>query len=144
MARRPRGPGAAGRRPKVRVKTAKRRSPSSTRWLQRQLNDPYVEAAKREGLVSRAAYKLLELDDRFHFLRAGQVVLDLGAAPGGWSQVAVERTGALSVAKGREGRPGSARVISARLQAEQNRANLSSLFAAVVPDMLRAAIFGTT
>jgi 23S rRNA (uridine2552-2'-O)-methyltransferase len=76
---------------KTRVKTARKRKPSSTRWLQRQLNDPYVSLAKKEGYRSRAAYKLIELDDKFHFLKAGKTVLDLGAAPGGWTQVAVAR-----------------------------------------------------
>ena len=75
----------------VRVKSARGRKPSSTRWLQRQLNDPYVAAAKREGYRSRAAYKLLEMDDKLHFLKPGRVVVDLGAAPGGWSQVASKR-----------------------------------------------------
>ncbi len=75
----------------VRVKSARGRKPSSTRWLQRQLNDPYVAAAKREGYRSRAAYKLLEIDDKLHLLRQGQVVVDLGATPGGWSQVASKR-----------------------------------------------------
>lgn len=76
---------------KKRVKTARGRKPSSTRWLQRQLNDPYVTAAKREGYRSRAAYKLIELDDKFNWLTPGKTVLDLGAAPGGWTQVAVSR-----------------------------------------------------
>lgn len=76
---------------KTRVKTARGRKPSSTRWLQRQLNDPYVALAKKEGYRSRAAYKLIELDDKFHFLKAGKTVLDLGAAPGGWTQVAAVR-----------------------------------------------------
>jgi len=75
----------------VRVKTARRRKTSSTRWLQRQLNDPYVAAAKREGYRSRAAYKLIEIDDRYSLLRPGALVVDLGAAPGGWTQVAVQR-----------------------------------------------------
>lgn len=75
----------------VRVKTARRRKTSSTRWLQRQLNDPYVAAAKREGYRSRAAYKLIEIDDKHGLLRAGALVVDLGAAPGGWSQVAAHR-----------------------------------------------------
>lgn len=76
-----------------RVKPAKSHKSSSKRWLERQLNDPYVTAAKRAGYRSRAAYKLAELDDRFHFLKRGQRVLDLGAAPGGWTQIAVARTG---------------------------------------------------
>ena len=76
-----------GRGAHVRVKTAKGRKLSSTLWLQRQLNDPYVEAATREGYRSRAAYKLAELDERFKFLKKGIKVIDLGAAPGGWTQV---------------------------------------------------------
>lgn len=80
----------------VHVKTAKSRSPASARWLARQLNDPYVTAAKQQGLRSRAAFKLLELDEKFHLIRNGTRVLDLGAAPGGWTQVAVKR-GAASV-----------------------------------------------
>ncbi|HUJ04194.1 MAG TPA: RlmE family RNA methyltransferase [Rhizomicrobium sp.] len=73
------------------MKSAKGRSASSTRWLERQLNDPYVRAAKSKGYRSRAAFKLIELDDKFHFLKKGARVLDLGAAPGGWSQVAAAR-----------------------------------------------------
>ena len=73
------------------MRTARGRSISSTRWLERQLNDPYVRAAKLAGWRSRAAYKLIELDDRFALLRPGLRVLDLGAAPGGWTQVAVQR-----------------------------------------------------
>jgi 23S rRNA (uridine2552-2'-O)-methyltransferase len=80
----------------VRVKSAKKRSPASARWLARQLNDPYVTAAKAQGWRSRAAFKLIELDDKFGLLRKGARVVDLGAAPGGWSQVAVKR-GAASV-----------------------------------------------
>ena len=75
----------------VAVRTAKSRSPASARWLARQLNDPYVTAAKQQGWRSRAAFKLIELDDRFHLIRHGMRVLDLGAAPGGWTQVAVRR-----------------------------------------------------
>ena len=78
------------------VKTAKSRSPASARWLARQLNDPYVTAAKQQGWRSRAAFKLLELDDKFQLIQKGVRVLDLGAAPGGWTQVAVKR-GAASV-----------------------------------------------
>ncbi|HEX4890948.1 MAG TPA: RlmE family RNA methyltransferase [Alphaproteobacteria bacterium] len=88
------GAGGAGRDLTVRVKTARKRSTSSTKWLQRQLNDPYVAAAKREGYRSRAAYKLIEIDDQHHLLRRGARVLDLGATPGGWTQVCVARAGA--------------------------------------------------
>jgi len=72
---------------KQRVKTAKRRTPQSTRWLERQLNDPYVKMAQAEGYRSRAAFKLLELDKKFHFLQGRNAVVDLGVAPGGWAQV---------------------------------------------------------
>ena len=84
---------SGGRGLTVRVKTAKGRKSSSTRWLKRQLNDPYVRQAQAAGYRSRAAFKLIELDDRFHVLKAGARVIDLGAAPGGWTQVALERTG---------------------------------------------------
>ena len=77
----------SGRNPDRRVKTAKKRTESSTRWLQRQLNDPYVKQAKAEGYRSRAAYKLIELDDRFGLISGAKRVVDLGIAPGGWSQV---------------------------------------------------------
>jgi len=80
-----------GRRATVRVKTARGRTVSSQRWLQRQLNDPYVAEARKRGYRSRAAFKLLQLDDQFRFLKPGARVVDLGAAPGGWTQVAVER-----------------------------------------------------
>lgn len=79
---------------KVRVKSARGRSVSSKHWLERQLNDPYVARAKREGFRSRAAFKLIEIDDKHRFLRPGLRVVDLGAAPGGWSQVAAKRVGA--------------------------------------------------
>ena len=75
------------------MKTARGRKASSQRWLERQLNDPYVARSKQEGYRSRAAYKLLELDERFDLLRKGRRVVDLGAAPGGWSQVAAARVG---------------------------------------------------
>jgi len=78
---------------KVRVKTAGKRSVASTRWLERQLNDPYVARAKREGYRSRAAYKLIEIDDKYKLFKPGQRVVDLGAAPGGWSQVAARKVG---------------------------------------------------
>ena len=86
--------GDGGRELKVRVKTAKKRSHSSTLWLERQLNDPYVARARREGYRSRAAYKLIEIDDKVRVLKPGTRVIDLGAAPGGWSQVAAKRVGA--------------------------------------------------
>ena len=79
------------RDPSVRVKTAKKRTTSSTRWLERQLNDPYVSKAQREGYRSRAAYKLKEIDEKVQLLKPGLTVVDLGAAPGGWSQVAAEK-----------------------------------------------------
>ncbi len=82
---------SGGRMLHTRVKTARGRKNSSTRWLQRQLNDPYVIEARRQGYRSRAAFKLKELDDRFHLLKPGQRVVDLGCAPGGWTQIAVER-----------------------------------------------------
>jgi 23S rRNA (uridine2552-2'-O)-methyltransferase len=82
-----------GRTAAVRVRGAGRRKDSSTRWLARQLNDPYVAAARREGYRSRSAFKLVELDRRFRLLRPGQRVVDLGCAPGGWTQVAVELVG---------------------------------------------------
>lgn len=78
----------------MRLKTAKGRTLSSTRWLQRQLNDPFVAEARRLGYRSRAAFKLIEIDDKFGLLAPGAIVIDLGAAPGGWSQVAAERVGA--------------------------------------------------
>jgi 23S rRNA (uridine2552-2'-O)-methyltransferase len=88
-------PGGRGERAlKVRVKTGKGRSVSSKLWLERQLNDPYVARAKREGFRSRAAFKLIEIDDKHRFLKAGARVVDLGAAPGGWSQVAARRVAA--------------------------------------------------
>jgi 23S rRNA (uridine2552-2'-O)-methyltransferase len=78
----------------VTVKSAGKRKLSSKLWLERQLNDPYVAQAKRDGLRSRAAYKLIEIDDKYHFLKPGITVVDLGAAPGGWSQIAAKRVGA--------------------------------------------------
>ncbi len=72
----------------MRLKTAKKRTTSQQKWLERQLNDPYVAQAKRDGYRSRAAYKLIEIDERMHLLKSNQRVIDLGAAPGGWLQVA--------------------------------------------------------
>jgi 23S rRNA (uridine2552-2'-O)-methyltransferase len=83
-----------GRSLKARVKTARKRSLSSTLWLERQLNDPYVARARLEGYRSRAAFKLIEIDDKYRLLKPGQRIVDLGAAPGGWSQVAARRIGA--------------------------------------------------
>lgn len=107
MAQKPSKPGSSSRSSKARpsssalpsvrmkavhVKSAKGRKLSSTLWLQRQLNDPYVAEAKMRGYKSRAAFKLIELDEKFAFLKPGIKVVDLGAAPGGWTQIAVERT----------------------------------------------------
>lgn len=110
--RRPGGgsdPLAGGRKLHTKVRTARRRTSSSARWLQRQLNDPYVLAARRDGYRSRAAYKLIQLDDKFHFLAKGRRVVDLGAAPGGWAQVAVDRVKA--------GQPDGGRVVGIDLLA---------------------------
>ena len=97
---------------KVRVKTAKGRKLSSTLWLERQLNDPYVARAKRDGYRGRAAYKILELDDKYHFLVNGARVVDLGCAPGGWLQVAIPRINALGEKSGRK----QGRIIGVDLQ----------------------------
>jgi 23S rRNA (uridine2552-2'-O)-methyltransferase len=97
---------------KVKVRTARGRKASSTRWLQRQLNDPYVKRAKAEGYRGRAAYKILELDDKYGFLVPGARVVDLGCAPGGWTQVAVARVNALGE---RAGKP-QGRVLAIDLQ----------------------------
>ncbi|MCX5493791.1 RlmE family RNA methyltransferase [Kaistia dalseonensis] len=85
------GKGPGGRELTVKVKTSRGRTASSQRWLERQLNDPYVARSKREGYRSRAAYKLIEIDDKHHILAPGMRVVDLGSAPGGWCQVAVDR-----------------------------------------------------
>jgi 23S rRNA (uridine2552-2'-O)-methyltransferase len=94
--------GRGSRELKVRVKTAKGRKLSSTLWLERQLNDPYVRRAKQDGYRGRAAFKILELDDRYRFLVPGARVVDLGCAPGGWSQVAVARVNALGEKSGKK------------------------------------------
>lgn len=104
--RRVAGDGAVKRR-RGAVRVSKAKSASSRRWLERQLNDPYVQAAREEGYRSRAAYKLIELDERFGLLRPGAKVVDLGAAPGGWSQVAAERV--------RAGKPGGGVVVAVDL-----------------------------
>jgi 23S rRNA (uridine2552-2'-O)-methyltransferase len=85
------GKGPSGRELKVRVKTGKGRTVSQKIWLERQLNDPYVREAKKLGYRSRAAFKLIEIDDKYRFLKPGGRIIDLGAAPGGWSQVAAKR-----------------------------------------------------
>ena len=95
------GSGRGRRDLRVRVKTAKGRKLSSTLWLQRQLNDPYVARARAEGYRSRAAYKLIEIDDKAGILKPGARVVDLGCAPGGWVQVAVARVNALGTARGK-------------------------------------------
>lgn len=87
---------------RVRVKTAKGRRLSSTLWLERQLNDPYVQQAQKDGYRGRAAYKILELDDKFRFLVPGARIVDLGCAPGGWCQVAAERTNAHGERRGKK------------------------------------------
>ena len=93
--------GRGQRELRVRVKTAKGRKLSSTRWLERQLNDPYVARAKRDGYRGRAAYKIMELDDKYGFLVPGARVVDLGCAPGGWCQIAVDRVNALGTRHGK-------------------------------------------
>ena len=97
---------------RVRVKSAKGRKLSSTLWLERQLNDPYVQRAKREGYRGRAAYKILELDEKYRFLVPGARVVDLGCAPGGWLQVAIPRINALGEKSGKK----QGRIIGVDLQ----------------------------
>ncbi len=113
MAKGPKNTSGRGERDlKVKVKTARGRKLSSTRWLQRQLNDPYVKRAHAEGFRGRAAYKILELDEKFRFLVPGARVVDLGCAPGGWCQVAVPRVNALGEKQGKA----QGRVIGVDLQ----------------------------
>jgi 23S rRNA (uridine2552-2'-O)-methyltransferase len=88
------GKGVGSARKKTRLRNSRKRTLSSRQWLERQLNDPYVARARQDGMRSRAAYKLMEIDDKGHFLKKGAYVVDLGAAPGGWSQVAARRVGA--------------------------------------------------
>ena len=104
MAKKPTGKNTSGRGQRdltVKVKTARGRKLSSTRWLQRQLNDPYVQRAKNEGYRGRAAFKIMEIDDKYRFLVPGARVVDLGCAPGGWLQVAVPRINALGQKSGK-------------------------------------------
>lgn len=140
MTRAPRGSAGAGRRsPSVRVRSARGRKPSSTRWLQRQLNDPYVAEARRSGLRSRAAFKLAEIDDRMHLLRPGQRAVDLGAAPGGWSQLAAQR---VKAGKG----PGAGRVIAADILPMEPIENVETVELDMrdpdAPDRLRTLLGG--
>ncbi|WP_342641438.1 RlmE family RNA methyltransferase [Rhodoligotrophos ferricapiens] len=112
-------PGRGGSRQlAVRVKTAKKRTVSSKLWLERQLNDPYVAEAKRQGYRSRAAFKLIEIDDKYHLLQPGKRVVDLGAAPGGWSQVAAKRVGSLE---------GRGRVVALDINAFENLPGVTSI-----------------
>jgi len=126
-----------GRKLAVRVRTAKGRKIASTRWLQRQLNDPYVEEAKRRGYRSRAAFKLAEIDDKHRLLRPGLVVVDLGAAPGGWSQIAAQRVQVMA---------GKGRVIAVDLAAMEPIGGVTQLMLdmteADAPDRIRAALEG--
>lgn len=103
MANKPKNTSGRGQRElRVRVKSAKGRKLSSTLWLERQLNDPYVQRAVKEGRRGRAAYKIAELDEKFRFLVPGARVVDLGCAPGGWCQIAVERVNALGKKAGKK------------------------------------------
>jgi 23S rRNA (uridine2552-2'-O)-methyltransferase len=121
---------------KVRVKTSKRRKQSSNLWLERQLNDPYVARAKREGFRSRAAFKLMEIDDKARVLKKGVRVIDLGAAPGGWSQVAAKRVGA----------PQQGRVVAIDVLAMDSLPGVEFMqldfLAADAPDKLKAMLGG--
>ncbi len=129
--------GLSGRGITTRVKTAKGRRTSSTHWLRRQLNDPYVREARAKGYPSRAAFKLIELDDKFHFLKPGQAVVDLGAAPGGWSQVAAERCGAAN---------GKARIVAIDITAMEPRPGVTVITADFMeddtPGLIQAALDG--
>jgi 23S rRNA (uridine2552-2'-O)-methyltransferase len=126
-----------GRSLKTRVKTGAGRTSSSKAWLQRQLNDPYVAQAKREGYRSRAAYKLIEIDARFHLFKPGQTVLDLGAAPGGWSQVAAQRIDA----KGGRGRVAGIDLLEVEPLADV-AFRVMDFLAPEAPDLLRAWLGG--
>ena len=125
-------PRGEGRGLSVRVKTARGRKVGSTRWLQRQLNDPYVARAKAEGMRSRAAYKIMELDDKFGLLRKGAAVVDLGAAPGGWTQVAVDRVQA--------GQPGGGTVVGIDINGWDPVPNATCLVMDFLDDRAPAAL----
>jgi 23S rRNA (uridine2552-2'-O)-methyltransferase len=135
---RPGGRGPSGRQLAERVKTAKGRPVSSTLWLKRQLNDPYVAAAKRAGYRSRAAFKLAEIDDKLHLLRPGHRVVDLGAAPGGWTQIAVDRVAA--------GKPNGGQVVALDILEMDPIADATVLRADFLdhkaPGLVRAALGG--
>ncbi|TAL01555.1 MAG: RlmE family RNA methyltransferase [Rhodospirillaceae bacterium] len=130
--------GGSGRGLSVRVKTARGRTVGQAAWLRRQLNDPYVARAKAEGRRSRAAYKLTELDDKYHLLKPGKRVVDLGAAPGGWTQVAVERV--------RAGSPGGGKVIGLDINAWTPVTDATCLtldfLDPTAPDVLKQALGG--
>jgi 23S rRNA (uridine2552-2'-O)-methyltransferase len=132
-----RGGGRGERELKVRLRTGKGRSLAQRLWLERQLNDPYVARARREGLRSRAAYKLIEIDDKHRFLKAGGRVVDLGAAPGGWSQVAAQRVG---------GDAGRGRVVAIDILEMQHVAGVEVLqldfLDAAAPDRLKEKLGG--
>jgi 23S rRNA (uridine2552-2'-O)-methyltransferase len=96
--------GNSGRGKTERLRKSKGRKESSTRWLKRQLSDPYVARARDEGLRSRAAFKLIEMDDKFHFLKPGGRIVDLGSSPGGWTMIAADRVNAQGANKGKQGR----------------------------------------
>ena len=136
------GSGRGARELKVKVKTARGRKLSSTRWLERQLNDPYVRRARAEGYRGRAAYKLIELDDKYGFLKPGARVVDLGCAPGGWLQVAVARVNALGT---RVGKP-RGRVLGIDLQPVDpvpgSEAHVLDFLAEGADDQLRAWLDG--
>ena len=131
------GGGPGGRELKTRVKTARKRTLSSTLWLQRQLNDPYVVRAKHDGWRSRAAYKLLEIDEKYHLLQPGQRIVDLGAAPGGWAQVAAKKVKSFE---------GQGRVVGIDLLDIEPIAGVDfavqDFLAPEAPDMLKAMLGG--
>jgi 23S rRNA (uridine2552-2'-O)-methyltransferase len=129
----------------VAVRTGGKRKLSSKLWLERQLNDPYVAKAKREGYRSRAAYKLIEIDDKYHLLKPGMTVVDLGAAPGGWSQIAARRVGAAE-GKGKDRDKREGRVVAVDLLEMPEIPGVSfaqlDFHAADAPERLKAMLGG--